>query len=96
MDYLRQKNLNLQPHPAKPPDLNPIKHFGDLLIGSALRRQNGRPLCLANLLNAIKLASNQQNKQFNCIHAKKDTSSYCGLCRSNEILNPKWSALKRF
>ena len=54
MYHLRQNNINLQTHPAKSPDLNPIEHWD--FLKRELRRQNPRPQNAANLQNAIQRA----------------------------------------
>ena len=50
--FLRQNNINLLPHPARSPDLNPIEHFWDALQ----RRMNAlvpRPRTQADLRAAV-------------------------------------------
>ncbi|KAK7097817.1 hypothetical protein V1264_004740 [Littorina saxatilis] len=51
-DFLRHKNVNLLPHPARSPDLNPIEHFWDIMQRriNALAR---RPRTAAELRAAV-------------------------------------------
>ncbi|KAK7098922.1 hypothetical protein V1264_003137 [Littorina saxatilis] len=51
-DFLRHNNVNLLPHPARSPDLNPIEHFWDIMQRriNALAR---RPRTAAELRAAV-------------------------------------------
>ena len=50
--FLRQNNINLLPHPARSPDLNPIEHFWDALQ-RRLNQLNPRPQTAAQLGVAV-------------------------------------------
>ena len=50
--FLRQNNINLLPHPARSPDLNPIEHFWDALQRQ-LNQLTPRPQTAAQLRAGI-------------------------------------------
>ena len=55
VDALRQNNINVTPHPAKSPDLNPIEHFWDFLKRD-MRAANVRPQNVGELRQTITQA----------------------------------------
>ena len=54
-DSLRQNNINVSPHPARSPDLNPIEHFWDFLKRE-IRAANARPQNVGELRQTIQEA----------------------------------------
>ena len=52
LDFLRQNNVNLMPHPALSPDLNPIEHLWDM-VQRQLNQMQPRPRTSVQLGAAI-------------------------------------------